>query len=251
VIKRLLLALAAAVLTLGWVWTAPSAQATTFTACEGVWVVVDYGTLGGGVDTKCATSFSTGTNALRNAGFSPILEAGMVTQISAKPAKPVIDKAYWSYWQATRKTDGSYSGWSYSNSGSNAYHPTKGNAEGWHYVSLSEAASGPGSKPPNNPAVKAVATPSATKASASSKASASASASSKPSASASTSATPTPTPAAADTQSSTPQPTVVSSPDPSAPTGGSSPLPLIITSTVVVGGGAGAGAWWLWRGRRR
>ena len=248
-IKRLLLALAASVLTLGWVWTAPSAQATTFTACEGVWVVVDYGALGGGVATNCATSFSTGTNALRSAGFSPTLESGMITQISAKPGKTEINKAYWSYWQATRKSDGSYSGWSYSNAGSNASHPTKGNAEGWHYVNLSDSASGPGSKPPNNPAVKATASPSATKASAKASASASASAKASASASASAAASVTQTPVAS--VAPTAQQTGAGNPDPSAPTDSGSPLPLIITSTVVVAGGAGAGAWWLWRGRRR
>lgn len=246
-IKRLLLALAASVLTLGWVWTAPSAQATTYTACEGVWVVIDYGTLGGGVDTKCATSFSTGTAALRSAGFSPTLEGGMVTKISAKPGNPDLNKYYWSYWQATRKADGSYSGWSYSNAGSNASHPTKGNAEGWHYVGLSDSASGPGSKPPNNPAAKATASPSGTKTTA--KASASVSAKVPPSASAT--ATPSPNPVASVAPTPTPQQTAAVNPDPSAPTDSGSPLPLIITSTVVVAGGAGAGAWWLWRGRRR
>lgn len=258
-IKRLLLTLLAAAFTLGWVGAAPSAQAATYSACNGVWVVVDYGSLGGGVKTSCATSFSTGTAALRSAGFAPTLDNGFITKIDAKPTAPNIQKSYWSYWQATRTSDGSYSGWAYSNAGSNAYHPTKGNAEGWHYVNLSDAASGPGVTPPKNPAVAtATPKPSASKPRATASTSSNATASATSSASAKPTATksapsPSVTPSAEASASAVPTPAVVAAPEATTDSGTgepSSPLPLIITGVVVVAGGAGAGAWWLWRGRK-
>lgn len=266
-IRRLLLAVAAATLALGWAGAATAAQATTYSACNGVWVIVDYGSLGDGVKTSCATSFSTGTAALRSAGFALTLDNGFVTRIGTKPTSPNIQKAYWSYWQAKRKSDGSYSGWSYSNAGSNAYHPTKGNAEGWHYVNLSDTASGPSATPPKNPAVAAAttkATPTATAtatatAKSTSKATSKATSSkatSTPSATEATtsSATPSSTPSASASPSAVPTPAVVAAPEATTDSGtgtAGSPLPLIITGVVVVAGGASAGAWWLWRGRKR
>lgn len=115
--------------------------------CSGVWVVVDFGSLGG-VTSRCATSFGTGSTALRSAGFSPTISEGFVDRISGKPGKPDRNKAYWSYWHATRKADGSYGGWTYSNLGANGYKPTAGNAEGWRYQSLSDGKVPPGSAPP-------------------------------------------------------------------------------------------------------
>jgi hypothetical protein len=244
VIKRLVLTLAASVLALG-AQAAPLAQAQDFTACNGVWVVVDYGSLGGGVDTGCASSFGTGTAALRSAEFSPTLDNGMITALSGQPSKPDVQKAYWSYWQATRSSDGSYSGWKYSTVGANAAHPVKGNAEGWHYIALSDSASGPTVKPPINPAAAATASAHPT---------ASTKATTKPSVSASAKATASPsasaTPTAATATPTTSQTMPVNT-EPTAPADPGSPLPLIITVVVLVAGGAGAGAWWLWRGRRR
>ncbi len=148
-IRRILLTLAAAALT--FVGAAPAALAdTTYTACNGVWVIVDYGSLGG-VSTSCATSYSTGTTALRSAGFSPTLDNGFLTKINGKPSAPDPQTAYWSYWQATRQADGSYSGWKYASTGANSSHPVKGNAEGWHYVSVSGGASAPGATPAKEP----------------------------------------------------------------------------------------------------
>ena len=119
-------------------------------SCSGVWVVVDFGSLGGGISARCATSHSTGTAALRNAGFSPTITDGFVYKINGKPGKPDIYKAYWSYWHATRKADGSYNSWTYSNLGANSYKPTAGNAEGWRYQSLSDGKVPPGAAPPSS-----------------------------------------------------------------------------------------------------
>ncbi len=238
-IRRLLISLAVAVLTLGWAGAAAPAQAeTTYAACDGVWVVVDYGSLGGGTTTKCATSYATGTAALK-ATFGASLENGMVVKVAGKPSKPDVYKHYWSYWQATRKADGSYSGWSYANLGPSAYHPKKGNAEGWHYVSISGSASAPGAKPPVNPVAKPK--PSSAKPTASTTAKPSASPNKTPSGTATPIVTPTPA------ETVTPPASSVEPP----PTDAGSALPLIVTATVIAAGGAGAGAWWLWKGRTR
>ena len=119
--------------------------------CEGVWVVVDYGSLGG-TSTQCASSFGTGIAALRSAGFNPSISESFVDKINGKPSKPDSSKAYWSYWHATRNDDGSYGAWNYSNLGASGYQPTKGNAEGWRFQSLGDGKVPPGAKPPTDAA---------------------------------------------------------------------------------------------------
>jgi hypothetical protein len=258
----------------------PLPQAAT---CTGVWVVVDFGSLGG-VSTKCATSFDTGTKALKSAGFSVTIDDGFVYKIGGKPSKPDINKAYWSYWHATKKADGSYSDWNYSNLGGNGYHPTKGNAEGWRYQSLSEGKVPPGVAPPkpdtstptptptktsSKPTTKPTATksatksptrtpsPTATRTSATAKASASTSATRTAT---STSSTPTvsPTSSAIATPTDSPAPVgeltaaaeeVTATPDP-APDSGGSPVGAIVAGAAVVVAGAGLGGWWWLKGRK-
>lgn len=147
---------ALAVLGLGVVpaHAAPAPQAAT---CAGVWVVVDYGSLGG-TSTSCATSFSTGTAALRGAGFSPTLDNGMITKINGVPATVNVQDHYWSYWHASLQADGSYSGWTYSSLGANAYHPVAGSADGWRYQALADGYVAPGAAPPKRVATTAPAT---------------------------------------------------------------------------------------------
>ncbi|MCA0297198.1 MAG: hypothetical protein LCH96_18175 [Actinobacteria bacterium] len=263
--RRFLLAAALAIPLLAGAAVATPTQAQAAT-CSGVWVVVDYGSLGG-VSTKCATKYSTGTEALRSAGFSPTLDNGMITKISGKPSNPDINKAYWSYWHASRSGDG-YGDWSYSNLGANSYHPTKGNAEGWRYQSLDDGKVPPSASPPKTetstptptatktstkpkksgtPTKSATATPSATKsATASKSASAGASASTTPVAT--TAATPTSTPLAANEATEVAQEQVTATPD-SGDSG--SPVGAIAAGAAVVVAGAGLGGWWLWRGRKR
>lgn len=116
--------------------TASSAVATLPAAtrsCTGVWVVVDRGN--GQATTRCATSYRTGMEALRSAGFSVDVDAGFVTRIHGYPV--VVDKTsftnYWSYWHASARSDGTFSAWSYSNLGANSYHPVRGAVEGWRF----------------------------------------------------------------------------------------------------------------------
>jgi hypothetical protein len=255
--------------------TQTPAQAAT---CTGVWVVVDYGSLGG-TSTKCATSYGTGTAALKSAGFSPTLDNGMVVRISAKPGNPDTNKAYWSYWHATKQADGSYSGWSYSNLGAGSYHPTKGNAEGWRFQDLSDGKVAPGASPPKDDPTPTP-TPTSTKATPkpthtptkkptpkpSATATATTSASAKPSATATATATASATPKASAKPSASPTPTPVPTPTGTDPataeaeaqvtpaqpvSDNGSPVGAIAVGAVVVAGGAGVGGWWLLKGRRR
>ncbi len=149
-VRRALLTLITALAAVGLWLSAPAAQALPApqaASCTGVWVVVDYGSLGG-TSTSCATSFSTGTAALRGAGFSPTLDNGMITKINGIPATVNVQDHYWSYWHATLQPDGSYSSWTYSGLGANAYHPAAGNADGWRYQALSDGYVAPGLAPP-------------------------------------------------------------------------------------------------------
>jgi hypothetical protein len=250
----------------------PLPQAAT---CAGVWVVVDFGSLGG-TSTKCATSYDTGTKALKSAGFSVTIDDGFVYKISGKPSKPDTNKAYWSYWHATKQSDGSYSDWSYSNLGANSYHPTRGNAEGWRYQSLSDGKVPPAAAPPKADTASPVPTPSKTTGKPSAKPttkptatkSATKDATRSPSATASrTSATASATPTAATTSavpSVTPTPTdslapagevtaaaeeVEATPEP-APDSGGGPVGAIAAGVLVVAAGAGLGGWWWLKGRK-
>lgn len=287
--RPVLVGLLLAVLAPAWAGTAQPADAAQ-SSCDGVWVVVDYGSLGG-TETKCATSHGTGAAALRSAGFDPTIADGFVEKISGKPSKSDPNKAYWSYWHATLKSDGSYSGWSYSNLGATASHPQRGSAEGWRYQSLSDGKVPPGAAPPkgeaNTPTPKPTATPKPTQSAKpsakptktptkapSSSASATKSASQGPSASATatgtasapasasasaTSATPSPVPAstspASTPSAADPAATVAATPYASDTTGpssdGSGPVGLIVAAVVLVAGGGGLGLWWYLRGRTR
>ena len=231
----------------------PLPQAAT---CAGVWVVVDYGSLGG-TSTRCATNYGTGTAALRSAGFNPTLEGGMITKISGKPSSVDVNKYYWSYWHATRKSDGSFSGWSYSDQGANSYHPRAGNADGWRYQALSDGKVPPAAAPPKTQTPAPKPTPTKPKAT--------------PTATAKATTTPTPTRTKA-TEKVTETPTatstepletaVVATDEPvesatvepagdASPTDNGSPVGAIAAGAVVVAGGAGLGSWWLLKGRRR
>lgn len=254
-----------AVLTLGWVGTAqpPAADADT---CSGVWVVVDYGSLGG-ISTSCTTSFGTGAAALRGAGFGPTLDSGMVTEIGGKPTKVDLKDSYWSYWHATAKSDGSYSGWSYSNLGATAYHPSKGNAEGWRYQSLTSGKVAPGATPPKAEVSLPKPSPTPTPTTTKPKATTTPKASAKPSttttrASASPKATASPTEPTTSAPQATLTPSVAATPtnSPVAPilqpanagtTGETgSPVGALVAGGLIVAGGAGVGGWWLLKGRR-
>ncbi|MGC3995840.1 MAG: hypothetical protein QM779_17265 [Propionicimonas sp.] len=250
---------------------APMPQAST---CTGVWVVVDYGSLGG-TSTKCATSYGTGLAALKSAGFSVTIDDGFIYKINGKPSKPDTNQAYWSYWHATRKDDGSYSDWSYSNLGATDYHPTTGNAEGWRYQSLSDGKVPPAVAPPaadstpsptptptktktSKPTASATATrkPTATATATATRTTTSASASPTPSTTA-TSATPTTSGVASESASATAVDTASSEVAQDEVTGtappqddAGSPVGAIVAGSAVVLAAAGLGGWWLIRRRR-
>jgi hypothetical protein len=272
--QRFLLPLLLAVLTLGWVGAAQPGTAVAAATCDGVWVVVDYGSLGGS-STECAASYGTGAAALKSAGFNPTFDNGMVTRIAGNPSNPDLNKYYWSYWHASQKADGSYSSWSYSSLGATAYHPNKGNAEGWRYQALSDGKVPPAASPPKaTPAPTP--TPTSTKATPkpthtatkkptpkpSATAAATTSASAKPSASATATqkagATPTPTPTPTATPVPTPTGTDPATAEaeaqvtPAQPVSDNgSPVGAIAVGAIVVVGGAGVGGWWFLKGRRR
>jgi hypothetical protein len=146
-------------LTSAWSYAAPAQAlpAPQTASCAGVWVVVDYGTVGG-TATACAGSYSTGTAALRGAGFTITLDAGLIVRINGLPTTPNIQESYWSYWHATRQPDGSYSGWSYSSVGPGSYHPVAGGAEGWRYQPVNAGYVAPGVAPPKQTATTAATT---------------------------------------------------------------------------------------------
>ena len=260
--------------------TAPQSQALPQAAsCAGVWVVVDFGSLGG-ISTKCATSYDTGLAALKSAGFSPTIDDGFVYKIAGKPSKPDINKAYWSYWHATRQDDGTYSSWSYSNLGASSYKPSKGNAEGWRYVSLSDPKTPPQAAPPSDVAsptptptkttAKPTPKPSASKTT--TKASATGASATKTTASPNATKTASATATAAKTQARASATATASEPGTATATTESdgahsdaaqqpaaapaesgsvgSPMGAIVVGAIVVAAAGGLGGWWMLKGRR-
>lgn len=112
------------------------------TTTNGVTVVVDYGTLGGGTSVRCAPGGQgSGISALRNAGFSVTDLSGnlslgfFVCRINGQPGSGQENCAVtpprgssWVYWHASR--GGS---WQFSNSGAANRTPPAGSVEGWRF----------------------------------------------------------------------------------------------------------------------
>lgn len=260
-VTRLLLALLLGVGTnLGLPATAQAAPRPQTATCAGVWVVVDYGSLGG-QSTACASSFSTGLAAMRAAGFAVTLDAGMVVKINALPTTPDIQTAYWSYWHATLQADGSYSSWSYASTGPAAYHPTAGNAEGWRYESVSGGQLAPRATPPKQvvapppAATTTAAAPRTTATRTTTQAAQTTAAATTPVDAPTPPATPSPTPTPSATTSATPDPSSAQTPGPTpGPTTAAPSLNGLyggIGAILAVGLGAGATALWRRRVSRR
>lgn len=135
--------------------TAVPAHAAACSEGAGVTVVVDFASLGGGVQTGCAAGDpASGVAALQNAGHEPMRagsQAGyFVCRIDGKPASDPCHRgspadAYWSYW--TGQPGGS---WTYSDTGPADRDPAPGSVEGWAF--------GAG-KPPSSPPPRAAAPP--------------------------------------------------------------------------------------------
>jgi hypothetical protein len=121
----------------------PSAAAPAVGACDGdsgVTVVVDFGTLGGGVQTRCAPEpVSSGFDALTRAGFTYEGTArfqGLLCRIDGKPStqqdpcqNAPSPTYYWAYWTAPAPGGA----WTYSDAGAGNRDPAPGTVEGWAF----------------------------------------------------------------------------------------------------------------------
>lgn len=130
-----------AALSLSCLVAAAPAQAAPDGACTdptGVTVVVDATALGGDVAIGCATdSPATGTDALREAGFTDTRDAsGLICAIDSfpDPCPTTFEGSYWSYWHAQ---DGA---WQAYQEGSDTAVPQPGGVEGWRW---SDGSAGP------------------------------------------------------------------------------------------------------------
>lgn len=103
---------------------------------DGVTVVVDFGSLGGGVRTGCAPDPGTGFEALAGAGFAvtPVqANPAFVCRIDGLPGEDAEDcvgippaTGFWSYWTAVRGGD-----WRLAGTG--AAGAVAGDVEGWSF----------------------------------------------------------------------------------------------------------------------
>jgi hypothetical protein len=154
--RRLAPAVAAAGLAAGssLVLAAP-ASAAACSGSSGVTVVVDFASLGGGVQVGCAAGDpASGIAALHSAGFSTAGTVhdgpAFVCRISGRPSpsqeacnRTPPATAYWGYWHAS-----SGGSWTYSSLGAGGYNPAPGSVEGWAFGSGAR----PGINPPAAPA---------------------------------------------------------------------------------------------------
>ncbi|HEX5494866.1 MAG TPA: hypothetical protein VFX70_09870, partial [Mycobacteriales bacterium] len=114
------------------------------TGTGGVTVVVDFASLGGGIQTECASGDpSTGLDALTGAGFSFAFlprQPGFICQIDTlpDPCNGAPQTAFWSYWHG--QPGGS---WSFSTTGAGSFDPAPGSVEGWAFGAGDEPGSGP------------------------------------------------------------------------------------------------------------
>jgi hypothetical protein len=120
------LAVAGVTLVLGFLGARPAAASSPCVA-----VVVDFGQLGGAVQTGCAQGDpATGLQALAKAGFTatPRPRDGLICEIDARPScADTTSTTYWSYWY---RAPGS-SRWVYANEGAGTHNPKPGSTEAW------------------------------------------------------------------------------------------------------------------------
>lgn len=117
---------------------ATSASAAACAQDRGVTLLVEFNSLGGGTQTRCAAGNpDSGLTALRAAGFTSTRAAQQpgyfLCRIDGKPANDPCQRtspadAYWSYWHA--KPGGS---WTYSDTGPADFDPAPGTVEGWAF----------------------------------------------------------------------------------------------------------------------
>jgi hypothetical protein len=122
---------------------------------QGVTLVVDFGSLGGGVNLRCAAQpINNGYDVFRhtNVSYETVSGKDFVCRIATKPADADCSNYppgdyYWSYWWAKPGEQ-----WQYSSKGAGAHKPSPGSYEGWSFVS------GDTSTPPRYPPPPAPAT---------------------------------------------------------------------------------------------
>ncbi len=104
------------------------------TLADGVTVVVDHGSLGGGAEVRCAPGEpASGLAALQGAGFSYGFvpgKPGFVCTIDGgpDPCNGAPTSAYWAYHHAPRG-----GGWTYATIGAGTRRPPVGSVEGWAF----------------------------------------------------------------------------------------------------------------------
>jgi len=120
--------------------SAPQGTTGYCPTASGVTVVVDFRTLGGDVEVRCASApVTTGLDALEQAGFTYTLVTSslgaLVCRVDGEPSAADEDcrdtppqSAYWSYWNAPNGGD-----WEYSTSGAGSREVTAGGFEGWSF----------------------------------------------------------------------------------------------------------------------
>ena len=116
----------------------PQVAAACGAGSDGVTVVVDFGTLPGGVQIRCVTQpVTSGFDALQKAGFTYAGTQrfpGLLCRIDGKPADdpcvnaPPPDR-YWAYWTAPEPGGK----WTYSDLGAGNRTPPPGSVEGWAF----------------------------------------------------------------------------------------------------------------------
>lgn len=131
---------AAAIAALPALVSAPAGAASgACTSSSGVTVVVDFGSLGGGVQVHCTRTSGTGLDALKGSGYSVTgtqrYGSAFVCRINGLPGPsaekcvntPPADSS-WHYWHASN--GGS---WSFSQTGASSRKVVQGGFEGWSF----------------------------------------------------------------------------------------------------------------------
>ena len=120
---------------------------------QGITLVVDFQSLGGGVNLRCAAQpINNGYDAFRraNVSYETVEGKDFVCRIAALPEDANCSayppgNHYWSYWWAKPGGD-----WTYATKGAGAHKPVPGAYEGWSFVN-SDTATPPRYPPPPPP----------------------------------------------------------------------------------------------------
>jgi hypothetical protein len=133
---------------IGGVATAPPAAAAACSGATGVTVVVDHGSLGGGIDQVCSPSGGgkTASSIFVGAGFSLTYvqqQPGFVCRINGQPASDACVRtppsdAYWGLWWS----DGKSGSWTYASVGAGSLNVPDGGYVGFAWQNGGQTAPG-------------------------------------------------------------------------------------------------------------